>query len=256
MTDAPLWLWRRRALGNPPDGRERCNAITNPTPRLFGVLQNVSVDISGDIKELHGQNQFAEAVARGKTKISCKAKFGRINGLLINDLFFGQTATSGILADVYDTTGQAIPTTPFTITVTPPSSGTWARDLGVRDANGNPMTRVAAGPVTGQYSVTAGAYLFAAADVGLTVFISYQYTATSTTAKKSTVMNLPMGAAPAWRCDLSNGFQGGQTALSLYKCISTKLGLATKLDDFLIPEMDFSAFADATGKVLDWGTSE
>jgi hypothetical protein len=47
---------------------------------LFGVLQDVSVDISGDIKELYGQNQFAEAVARGKAKISCKAKFGRING--------------------------------------------------------------------------------------------------------------------------------------------------------------------------------
>jgi hypothetical protein len=31
-------------------------------------------------------------------------------------------------------------------------------DLGVRDANGNPMTRVASAPATGQYSVTAGVY--------------------------------------------------------------------------------------------------
>jgi len=252
----PLYGFGAGALWGTPLTDANGAAIANPTPVLFGVLQEVSVDISGDIKELHGQNQFAEAVARGKTKISCKAKFGRINGLMLNSLFFGQTVSSGILADVYDTVGQAIPATPFTITIAPPSSGTWTRDLGVRDANGNPMTRVASGPATGQYSVAAGVYTFAAADTGLTVFISYQYTATSTVAKKSTVMNLAMGAAPSFRTDLSDGFQGGQTALSLYKCISTKLSFATKLDDFLIPEMDFSAFADSSGKVLDWGTSE
>jgi hypothetical protein len=55
-------------------------AIANPTPLLFGVLQDVSVDISADVKELYGQNSFPEAVARGKTKIAGKAKFGRING--------------------------------------------------------------------------------------------------------------------------------------------------------------------------------
>jgi hypothetical protein len=96
-------------------------AIANPTPILFGVLQDVSVDISGDIKELYGQNQFAEAVARGKAKISSKAKFGRINGRLLNDLFFGQTMTSSIVANVYDTTGAAIPATPFQITPTVPN---------------------------------------------------------------------------------------------------------------------------------------
>lgn len=252
----PLYGFGAGALWGTPLTDAAGAAITNPTPILFGVLQEVSVDISGDIKELYGQNQFAEAVARGKAKISCKAKWGRINGLLLNSLFFGQTVSSGIAADVYDTVGQAIPATPFQITITPPSAGTFGRDLGVRDANGNPMTRVASGPTTGQYSLTGAVYLFAAADTGLTVFISYSYTATSTAAKKSTVMNVQMGNAPSWRCDLSEGYSGGQTSLSLYKCISTKLGLATKQDDFFIPEMDFSAFADSAGRVLDWGTSE
>lgn len=254
----PLYGFGAGALWGTPSTDADGNAISNPTPLLFGVLQEVSVDISGDIKELYGQNQFAEAVARGKTKISCKAKFGRINGLHLNSLFFGQTVSSGILADYYDTTGSPIPANPGPYTITPavPSGGTWARDLGVRDANGNPMTLVAAAPATGQYSVAAGVYTFAAADADMTVFISFAYTATSTTAKKSTVMNKAMGAAPAFRCDLSDGYLGGQTALSLYKCIATKLSFATKLDDFMIPDFDFSAFADANGRVLDWGTSE
>jgi hypothetical protein len=254
----PLYGFGAGALWGTPSTDADGNAISNPTPILFGVLQEVSVDISGDIKELYGQNQFAEAVARGKTKIACKAKFGRINGLMLNSLFFGQTVSSGILADFYDTTGQPIPATPFTITISPPSSGTFTRDLGVRDANGNPMTKVASAPATGQYSVneSTGVYTFAAADTLLTVFISYQYTATSTIAKKSTVMNKAMGAAPSFRCDLSDGYLGGQTALSLYKCIATQLTFATKLDDFLIPDFNFSAFADSAGRVLDWGTSE
>jgi hypothetical protein len=230
-------------------------AIANPTPVIFGVLQEVSVDISGDVKELYGQNQFAEAVARGKAKISSKAKNGRFNGLLLNSVFFGQTVNTGLIANYYDTLGQAIATT---VTIVPPASGTFAQDLGVRDANGNPMTRVASAPATGQYAVntTTGVYTFNASDVGNTCFISYGYTATSTTAKNSTVMNVAMGAAPTFRTDLSMGFNGKYNALTLYSNVSTKLSIATKLDDFTIPEFDWSSFADANGRVLKWGTAE
>lgn len=249
----PLYGFGAGALWGTPLTDATGTAIANPTPILFGVLQDVSVEISGDIKELYGQNQFAEAVARGKAKISCKAKFGRINGLLLNSLYFGQTVSSAISADYYDTVGSVIAAS---LTPTVPGSGTWARDLGVRDANGNPMTRVASAPATGQYAVTAGVYTFNASDAGQTAFISFAYTGTSTVAKKSTVMNVQMGNAPSWRCDMSDGYSGGQTALSLYKCISGKLAFATKQDDFMIPEMDFSAFADSAGRVLDWGTSE
>lgn len=253
----PLYGFGAGALWGTPLTDASGNAISNPSPVLFGVMQDVSVDISADVKELYGQNQFAVAVARGKMKITGKAKFGRINGLMLNSLFFGQTITSGNLADVYDTTGAAIPTTPYQITPTVPNSGAWSQDLGVLDQNGNPMTRVASAPATGQYSVAAGIYTFAAADTGLTVFISYQYTsATPATAKKSTVNNVQMGNAPSFRCDLMSPYSGEQTTLTLFKCISTKLTLATKLDDFLVPEMDFSAFANAANQVLQWGTTE
>lgn len=226
------------------------------TPIQLGVMQDLSIDISFDTKMLYGQNQFPVAVGRGKGKMSGKAKLAQFSGAMINSLIFGQTVAAGILSDVYDATGAAVPATPFTITPTVPSSGTWTADLGVKNSNGVPLTRVASGPTTGQYSVTAGAYLFAAADTGNTVFISYQYTAASTTAKKSTVLNLPMGYAPTFKADIFVPYQGKSLVLTIPQCIASKFGIGTKQDDFLIPEFDFDGFADGAGNALYWAVSE
>lgn len=231
-------------------------AIANPTPVQFGVLQDVSVEIAAENKMLHGQNQFPIDVARGKGKITCKAKNALVNGALINSIYFGQTVGANHTKDFYDTTGTAIPATPFQITITPPGSGTFAQDLGVRDQTGRQYTRVASGPATGQYSLSGAVYTFASADQGVKVFIDYQYTLTEAIAKQSTVLNLPMGYAPEFRADLSNPYKGKHLTLILFKCIASKLAIATKLDDFAIPEFDFDAFADGSGQVLKWAVSE
>lgn len=231
-------------------------ALANPTPIQFGILQEASVDLSFDIKELFGQYQFPVAIGRGKGKITGKAKFAQLNGLTVNTLFFGQTLASGELGEVIATTGTAIPTTPFTITVTPPNSGTFANDLGVLDPNGLPMTRVASGPTTGQYSLSGATYTFASADVGKLVRISYQYTATSTTKKKLTISNVLMGQAPTFRADLLIPFNGQQFVLTLPQCTGSKLTFGTKLDDFMVPEFDWSSFADSAGNVAYLGLSE
>lgn len=232
------------------------NVIATPTPQQFMVLQEISLDISFENKMLHGQNQFPVAVGRGKGKISGKSKWAQVNGGVFNALFFGQTMTNGIIGDVYETTGALIPTTPFTITPTVPESGTWSADLGVRDANGLPMVRVASAPAAGQYSVSAGVYTFAAADTGKRVFINYQYTATSTSATKLNVVNQPMGYAPSFKLDLFMPYQGKKLIVTLPKVISTKLAFAAKNDDFTVPDMDFEAFADDSGNVITMAMSE
>lgn len=231
-------------------------AIALATPVRFGALQDISLDISFDTKMLYGPNQFPLAIGRGKGKVTGKAALAQINGLLWNSLLFGQTMTAGILTDVNDTTGTAVPATPFTITVVPPSSGAFGYDLGVINANSVPMVRVVSAPVTGQYSMTAGAYVFAAADVGIKMFINYNYTATSTTGRLSTVNNVPMGYAPTFQADLVLPFSGKNLTVSLPNCISTKLGLATKLDDFAIPSFEFDAFAGAGGSVLTYSMTD
>jgi hypothetical protein len=245
-------------------------AATSQSTLLFGVLQDVAVDFSADVKELFGQNSFPFAVARGKTKISIKAKNAQIYGALFNACFFGQTLSSGIYKDVYDTTGKAIPGTPYTITISStatdathiqiPDSGTTgsATLLSIIDSNGIPYTQVSAAPATKQFTwtSTSGAIVFSSTDSAATVFISYQYTATSTTQKNQTITNVPMGYAPIFEVDLFMPYQGKHLTLEFPQCIATKLSFATKLDDFMIPEFDISAFANAAGQVCKVGYGE
>jgi hypothetical protein len=227
-------------------------AISLPTPILIGTLQDASIDFSWDAKPLHGQNMAAVAMARGKLKIDVKAKFARFDGNLIQSVVVGQPIASGIAGAVYDTTGTLIPATPFTITPSVPGTGTWSRPLAVRDGLNNVYTQVASAPATGQFSVTAGAYLFAAADTGKTVFIDYIYTATSTVAKTAIITNAPMGAAPTFKLDFYNAISG--ETLALYSAMTTKFSFATKQDDWLIRDLDMMAFADANNNVAKFGT--
>lgn len=234
------------------------NTIANLTPIKFGEVQDVGIDFSRDIKLLHGQLMLPVAAGGGKMKIDVKAKFARVMGQLFSDIFFGQSMTKGTLTGVYnDTTGSTIPTTPFTITVAPPSSGTFSRDLGVVDANGLPFQRVASGPTTGQYSVNAsGLYTFASADVGKQVFISYAYTATSANAKAINITNQPMGFLPTFGMDLAITFNGKQSNWRFPNCVSGKLTFDPKQDDFATSDMDISVFADAAGNVASIISSE
>jgi len=88
------------------------------------------------------------------------------------------------------------------------------------------------------------------------VYINYQYTATSTVAKKSTLTNPLLGYAPSFKADIYLPYNGKSMIWTLNNCVANKIGMATKLDDFLIPEFGFDAFADATGNVLTYGLSE
>jgi hypothetical protein len=231
------------------------NILATPQPVQFGALQDVSVDISFDSKLLYGRGNFAIDVARGKGKIAIKPKFAQLNGALVNNLFFGQTTMSQLVADYDDLVGTPIPATP-TITPTPPNGGTWAADLGVRDSNGVPMARVTSAPATGQYSVSAGAYTFAAADQGKTVYIAFQYNSTIASAKRGSIQSMVMGPAPKFRADLSVPYGSKVLTLAFLNCVSTKLTLATKQDDFAVPEMDIDAVGDAFGNVGFWSMSE
>jgi hypothetical protein len=219
----------------------------NNTPRLFGTMQDVSIDFDGEIKELFGQFTFPVDVARGKTKISGKAKFATVAGEIYNDLFFGQTLNAGQASFAYQE-AHTIPTTPYQVTVTH-SALTPLTDLGVTyQATGVALTEVASAPVTGQYSQAAGVYTFAAADTTLGVFINYIYTEASSGTQ--IVVNNPfMGTTPRFSAVFAETFESQQVVFTLLNCVASKLMFSTKIDDYTIPEMDFSAFANAAGNV-------
>lgn len=306
-------------------------AITYPTPVKFLACQDISSDISFDVKTLHGQNQFPLAVARGKGKISVKAKHGQVNGALYNNCFFGQTVTTGQDQYYQDFTADTIPATPYQIIKTPANNGIWTADMGVRNAAGVPMTRVAmvnaTPPTTGQYSisqatigtatfatsvmtvatltsgyfavgqaitsagVTAGTYItsqatgtpggagtynlstapgtitpaqavtgaggcyrYAAADTGLQVYSDYRYTVT--TGNQIAIANQLLGSTPTVALDIVIPYAGKMLTIKFPNAVAGKMALATKLDDFSIPEVDFDCFVDATGNVGTIGFGE
>lgn len=226
-------------------------AIANPTPVVLGTMQDVSLDLSVELKTLYGSRRYPIAVGQGKGKTSIKAKYAEIDGGILGGLFFGKTDTAGIKAAVFDSAG-AIPATPgpYTLTVAPPGSGTFVSDLGVMDAvTGAQLSRVAAAPATGQYSVSnAGVYTFAAADQGKAVKISYEYSA-ATGGKVWTITNETMGYTPSFTLLLQNGYQGKNLVVKLNRCVSGKLTLPLKNDDFAIYDFDAEAFADSNNEL-------
>lgn len=228
-------------------------AGTNQTPLKFGVLQEASIDISATNKELFGSSQFPVAVGRGTAKISGKAKFAQIQGSIMANLFFGLTPTSGQTTTANGESGT-IPTTPYQITVA--NSATWVADLGViYTATGLPLTRVASAPATGQYSVVAGVYTFAAADTTLAVNISYKYTISSS-GQLLTITNPLIGTSPQFSLVLEQLYGTGKSVLTLNACMANKLAIQSKIEDFTIPEFDFSAFADSSNTVGTWNFSD
>jgi len=115
------------------------------------------------------------------------------------------------------------------------------------------------GTIGAESFTTGTGYLFAAADVGKTVFTSFNYTATPSTGmlaqQNSMVTNVLMGQAPTFQADFYTTFAGDSLSLTLFQCVANKLTIGTKLDDFLIPEFDFMAYANGAGQVVKWQTS-
>jgi hypothetical protein len=245
-----MFLFGSGILWGTPQTDATGAAVANPTPLIFGALQDTELDFKFELKQLHGQNQFAVAVGRGKGSVNGKAKLADIRAAFLSTIVFGVSSTAGLTSMVYDTVGTAGPATPFQVTVTPPSGGTWTADLGVIDSTtGREMKRVASAPAAGQYTVASGVYTFNTSDQGKVVYISYRYTATSTTAQRIQLNNMPMGYAPTFRADFYGPFQGKNCVLTLNACIAEGFKMGSKNDDFTVPECGFQAFADAAGVI-------
>ena len=228
--------------------------IANATPVNFGLVQEVQIDLQFTAKELYGQYQFPVAIARGQGKATGKAKMAQISGLAFNNLFFGGSLASGQLATSFGEAGTVPGAPGYTVTVA--NAANWQEDYGVvYAASGLPLSKVASAPSAGQYSVAAGVYTFNAADASKPVLISYTYTIAGT-GQLLTLANPLMGTTPTFQAQLYTSFQGKPCNVKLFNCVSTKLAFATKLEDFVIPELDFDIFANAAGNVLQWSFAE
>lgn len=227
-------------------------------PRQFGVLQDVQIDIDWTVKELFGQYQFPVAIARGQGKITGKARFAQVLGRTYSDLFFGATPATGQFG-IVENEADTVPSS-STYTVTVANASTYNDDLGVAYAStGLPFNRVSDPAAAGQYSVNfaTGVYTFSASDASQALLISYTYR-NSSGGVETTIANNFMGTTPTFKATfyqpISPGPPGAGGAslplgLRLNAVTASKLSLPSKVDDWTIQELDFQAFADASGTI-------
>jgi hypothetical protein len=234
-------------------------ALIGPVP--FAILQGVTLNFEWTVKELYGQNQFPVALARGQAKVTGTAKSAQLLGRFYSDILFGETPTVGQFG-IAQGESHAIAAS---VSVT--NSAVWVDDLGVQlSLNGSYLVRVLSAPTVGEYTVTAGVYSFNATDVsnGGNVLISYHYTVTAT-GLLTTINNHPQGYTPYFRATFYQSISPNpppQTASSvpfayrLNACTMSKGTFDTKVDEWEIPDVSFSAFADTTGVVGYFSTVE
>lgn len=166
------------------------SASTGPLTNQTTVESSVTVNVT------------ATAVTSNVVTVTCANNFkpgqvATISNLGVSTFLNGQTLTvvtasatqftaaftHANYSTVAETKGTAqmfvsIPTTPYQYTVL--QAGTFLSDGGVMFSTTSiPLTLVASSPTTGQYSVAAGVYTFAAADVGKGIAITYSFSLVS-----------------------------------------------------------------------------
>jgi hypothetical protein len=164
------------------------------------------------------------------------------------------TPVAGQVATSFAEAGTVAASSPYNVTVA--NAATFVDDDGVLyAASGLPLTKVGSAPGAGQYSVASGVYTFNSADAGKNVLTSYTYTL-SGSGQKLTVTNQLLGTTPTFQALFYTTFQAQAVTLKLNNCTSSKLSFHSKLEDFVLPEFDFSCFADAAGNVMTWSFAE
>jgi hypothetical protein len=222
------------------------------------VLQDNTIDFTFELKELYSQLGFPIDIARGKGKITGKAKTARVFANLYADIFFGATVTANSEDNVNENETHTIATT----TVTVAAATSYVADLGVfYNAQGNLRFQYVTGTpsATGTYSTgTNGVYTFFSGDIGASVAISYVFT--DSNGKTITITNNFMGYTPTFLATFyqQRNTQGstGQITLRLNECVSSQLSLPSKIDDYAIPDLNFSAFSNYSNQIGTLSTSE
>lgn len=148
---------------------------TSSSPIPLAIAKSVSIDCKQERKPLRGQWMDPIDMLAGARDISIKLSNCDFRAATMQMVMQGMTLAGGSTKNVAVAESGTIPGTPYQITVT--NSATWSEDGGVFDLTaGKWLSRVTSSPATGQYSVAAGVYTYAAADTTHNVTATYTYT--------------------------------------------------------------------------------
>ena len=228
------------------------NDISNPTPAVVGILQDMDFEFDFKLVELVGQYQLAVDTARGEQGLKAKFKFGRVYSGLY-DLYFGQGVTASSGEQMYVNEAHTVPAS-STYTVTASNTSGGITDLGVFYGAGgtNPgqqLTRVASLTAAGQYSVvpSTGVYTFDSADDAQPILLNYMNAVTSL--NQLTLANQIMGSGPTFGIYARTLYKGNYANFVFNMATTSKLANPFKNTGYLINELDVTIFADASNNI-------
>ena len=221
-----------------------------------GSAQEFNLEVKGNTKALYGTQQFALAVARGTIKVTGKIKAALLSGLAWNAAFFGESAfTAG-----YDHYYLSEAHTPSGTTQVVTNATGGIVDLGVTYASsGLPLQRVATVSAAGTYSVvqSTGTYTINASDEVALLFNYSNFSSAS--GQQLQVINQQLGVNPTFQLDYYTSLNQPSAkpfGARLFSCVADGLQLASKLEDFIMPELSFECFANNSGQVLNFDFPE
>lgn len=228
--------------------------FSSPSPQWFATLQDVDVTIDATIKELRGSSQFPDDTAISDKKITWKAGYGRFSIDIWNQIYFGDTISTGSNASGTGP-GSGAPkvqeqTTLNSTSYTVINSASFTQDMGVTyGLTLQNFQKVTGVPTQGQYNVSAGVYHFSSSDNNQSILVSYRYSVS--TGRVLVVQNHVQGWGPSFEMLLSNPYQeftaGVPNYLDLYACKCGKLTAPLKRADYLISDLEGQAFANSAG---------
>lgn len=238
--------------------------ISNATPVNVGYAQEFQIEAAGTTKQLYGQNQLPLVAARSTIKTTGKFKSAVLSGIAMNNLFWGQT-NSTATGQIAWSVGSTYSLSTAAATVQLGSSLTFDADLGLTySTSGLPFQRVSTGSESssGLYSMAStrpGLATFSAAETtgltaGTTVAIKSTYSSTTTVGTSLLVTNQLIGTSPTFQLDYYTNLNQPTAkpfVVRCYSAIASKMTLAFKLEDFMMPEFDFDLFANNSGQLVN-----
>ena len=220
-----------------------------------GVLQDVSLDMTSDVKELMGSNKVAFLTAEVGRKYKLTAKFAQFNSALVGAVM-GGTVASG--AKYVGTATKTASTSTFTVVTADfgtPAGWAFVSDLGVSyNATNQPLKYNASTLAAAQYQNTAAAYTLHSTDASAVVNVSCIYSATA--GETTSVSNSAIGLSTYFSVYL---FQATTQADATVKKIGwyfpavllPSLKMDFKNTDFAVQSIDLNVFANSAGLIAE-----
>lgn len=224
---------------------------------IYAAMNDISVDLKTELKEIWSEGTFPIAVANGHSSIDIAAKHYKIALKPIATDLGLAAPTASTFATIVDEVG-VIATNTYSLAqaaqLVVGSEVVYLTQTGPNGTYDVPMVRVASSPVAGQsYTIAAGVLTFAASDNNKPVKVTYDYT--NTNGQLINLTNVPQNTGAYYSMQLVKRDKSpvdGTSGLFIMKFNAVRAGgvkFNGKDDDWNLAERTFKAFADPSGNV-------